>query len=78
MTMALVLTKTAGAAGLGPLAMFFMVPVLIAFAPQPVRDDKRVKVLVILLVLLAIATPALAVPSTICQYAWWAIECWFA
>jgi hypothetical protein len=59
------------------LLMLTIVPICLAFAPQPIRGDKRVKVGVILLVIFGISAPALAFPTYICDIAPWIFECWF-
>ncbi len=59
------------------IVMLTIVPVCLVFAPQKVREDRRIKVTAILLILLAISAPSFAAVTSICDWAWWAIECWF-
>lgn len=50
-----------------------------AVAPARVRTDRRAVALVlIVLVLAVIGQPTYAFASRICDWAWFAIECWFS
>jgi hypothetical protein len=60
------------------LAVFVLVSVVAALAPRRVTRDRRaVALLLILIVAVVIGQPTYAAYTTICDYAWWAIECWF-
>jgi hypothetical protein len=61
------------------LSLLTVVPIGLALAPQPIRKDKRVKVLLVLLALSAIGIPAYAAVTNFCHdIPWylWPIECW--
>jgi hypothetical protein len=72
-------------ASLGPSwvsLVFLMLPILIVFAPQAVRRDKRTVAAVLASAVVLIGVPAYAVVCNICAVCkteyWWLIpECWF-
>lgn len=58
------------------LTLLTVVPIGLLWAPQDARKDKRVIAAVVVVVVSLIGVPLLAFDSTICKWAWWAIECW--
>ncbi len=60
------------------LLMLTVVPLGLLWAPQPVRVrvDKRVLVAGGVLIGVFIASTVFAAPTKVCEWAWWAIECW--
>jgi hypothetical protein len=79
--MALVLTG----ASLGPLwvsLVVLMLPILIVFAPQAVRRDKRTIATLLVAVAFVVGVPVYAVICNVCALCkteWWFlyVECWF-
>jgi hypothetical protein len=83
MTALVISSSPSVAESLGP-AMFvlLMVPVLMVFAPQPIRRDKRTVAVLVALAAIVVGVPAYAVICNICTVClgeWWFlfIECWF-
>ena len=82
--MALVISSSPNVAtALGPAVfVLLMVPVLMVFAPQPIRRDKRTVAALVVLAGIAIGVPVYAVVCNVCALCktdyWWLIaECWF-
>ena len=67
----------------GPaMVLLLMVPVLIMFAPQPIRRDKRTVAVLVTLAAIVVGVPVYAVICNICSVClgeWWFlfVECWF-
>jgi hypothetical protein len=59
------------------LTLLTVVPTGLLLAPQPIRTDKRVLIGLALLVLVMIGHPTYAAYTRICDWAWFAWECWF-
>lgn len=67
-----------GLSSLAPfLVLLTIVPIGLLFAPQPLRRDKRIRVLALVLLLLTISAPAWAFPTKICDWCPYCFECWF-
>ncbi len=49
----------------------------LVYAPSSVKRDKRVLAAILFLIAGVIGRPTYAAYTTVCNYAWWAFECWF-
>lgn len=60
------------------LTVFILLVAGCVYAPTAVKRDKRVLVSVVFFLLaVVIGAPARAAATRVCDYAWWAFECWF-